>query len=167
MLGAIFMAEKEEREIVLTKEGLAKLEAELETLKSVRREEVAERIKQAIAFGDITENSEYEDAKNEQAFIEGRIMSLEQTLKKARLIEEGEIRTDVVSLGSRVKLKEMKSGREIVVTLVSSVESKLRDGRISDESPVGKAIMGKTVKSTVAVEAPSGIIKYKILKVEK
>jgi transcription elongation factor GreA len=167
MLGAIFMAEKEEREIVLTKEGLAKLEAELETLKSVRREEVAERIKQAIAFGDITENSEYEDAKNEQAFIEGRIMSLEQTLKKARLIEEGEIRTDVVSLGSRVKLKEMKSGREIVVTLVSSVESKLRDGKISDESPVGKAIMGKTVKSTVAVEAPSGIIKYKILKVEK
>lgn len=161
------MAEKEEREIILTKEGLAKLESELETLKSVRREEVAERIKQAIAFGDITENSEYEDAKNEQAFIEGRIMSLEQTLKKARLMEEGEIRTDVVSLGSRVKLKEMKSGREINVTLVSSVESKLRDGKISDESPVGKAIMGKTVKSTVAVEAPSGIIKYKILKVEK
>ena len=161
------MAEREEREIVLTKEGLAKLEAELETLKSVRREEVAERIKQAIAFGDITENSEYEDAKNEQAFIEGRIMSLEQTLKKARLIEDGEIRTDIVSLGSKVKLKEMKSGREIVVTLVSSVESKLRDGKISDESPVGKAIMGKTVKSTVAVEAPSGIIKYKILKVEK
>jgi len=161
------MAEREEREIVLTKEGLAKLEAELETLKSVRREEVAERIKQAIAFGDITENSEYEDAKNEQAFIEGRIMSLEQTLKKARLMEDGEIRTDIVSLGSKVKLKEMKSGREIVVTLVSSVESKLRDGKISDESPVGKAIMGKTVKSTVAVEAPSGIIKYKILKVEK
>ena len=161
------MAEKEEREIVLTKEGLAKLETDLETLKSVRREEVAERIKQAIAFGDITENSEYEDAKNEQAFIEGRIMSLEQTLKKARLIEDGEIRTDIVSLGSKVKLKEMKSGREIVVTLVSSVESKLRDGKISDESPVGKAIMGKTVKSTVAVEAPSGIIKYKILKVEK
>ena len=161
------MAEREEREIVLTKEGLAKLEAELETLKSVRREEVAERIKQAIAFGDITENSEYEDAKNEQAFIEGRIMSLEQTLKKARLIEDREIRTDIVSLGSKVKLKEMKSGREIVVTLVSSVESKLRDGKISDESPVGKAIMGKTVKSTVAVEAPAGIIKYKILKVEK
>ncbi len=161
------MAEREEREIVLTKEGLAKLEAELETLKSVRREEVAERIKQAIAFGDISENSEYEDAKNEQAFIEGKIMSLEQTLKKARLMEEGEIRTDIVSLGSRVKLKEMKSGREINVTLVSSVESKLRDGKISDESPVGKAIMGKTVKSTVAVDAPAGTIKYKILKVEK
>lgn len=156
------MAEKEEREIVLTKEGLAKLEAELETLKSVRREEVAERIKQAIAFGDITENSEYEDAKNEQAFIEGRIMSLEQTLKKARLIEEGEIRTDVVSLGSRVKLKEMKSGREIVVTLVSSVESKLRDGKISfigvnatsSAAFTGATIDGLSVTRTAAEVLP-------------
>lgn len=161
------MAEREEREIILTKEGLEKLETELETLKSTRREEVAERIKQAIAFGDITENSEYEDAKNEQAFIEGRIMALEQTLKISRLMEDEDIRTDVVSLGSRVKLKELKSGREITVTLVSSVESKLKDGKISDESPVGKAIMGKKVKTTVAVEAPAGIIKYKILKVEK
>ncbi len=161
------MAEKEEREIVLTKEGLEKLEAELETLKSSRREEVADRIKQAIAFGDISENSEYEDAKNEQAFIEGRILTLEKTLKKARLMEEDEIRTDVVSLGSRVRLKEIKSGREVTVTLVSSVESKLKDGKISDESPVGKAIMGKTAKTTVAVEAPAGILKYKIIKVEK
>lgn len=156
-----------EKEIVLTKEGLEKLEAELEVLKSSRREEVAERIKQAIAFGDISENSEYEDAKNEQAFIEGRILTLEKTLKKARLMEEDEIRTDVVSLGSKVKLKEMKSGREITVTLVSSVESKLKDGKISDESPVGKAIMGKSVKNVVPVEAPVGTIKYKILKVEK
>ena len=133
----------EEKEVLLTKEGLDKLESELEYLKSVRREEIAERIKQAIAFGDITENSEYEDAKNEQAFIEGRILTLEKTLKNARLMEDGEIRTDVVSLGSRVTLKEMKSGREIHVTLVSSVESKLKDGKISDESPVGKAVLGK------------------------
>ena len=109
----------------------------------MKREEVAERIKQAIAFGDITENSEYEDAKNEQAFIEGRIISLEKTLKKARLMEDEDIRTDVVSLGSRITLKEMKSGREVTVTLVSSVESKLKDGKISDGIPVGKAIMGK------------------------
>lgn len=156
-----------EKEVVLTKEGLEKLESELEHLKSVKREEVAERIKQAIAFGDITENSEYEDAKNEQAFIEGRIMSLEKTLKKARLMEDEDIRTDVVSLGSRITLKEMKSGREVTVTLVSSVESKLKDGKISDESPVGKAIMGKKVRSTVTVEAPAGKIKYKIIKVEK
>lgn len=104
------------KDILLTKEGLAKLEAELEYLKSVRREQVAERIKQAIAFGDISENAEYEDAKTEQAFIEGKIISLENTLKNARLMEEGDIRTDIVSLGSKVTLQEMKSGREVVVT---------------------------------------------------
>ncbi len=161
------MAERDEREIILTKEGLQKLESELEHLKSVRREEVAERIKQAIAFGDISENSEYEDAKNEQAFIEGRIITLEKTLKHARLMEEGEIRTDVVSLGSRVTIKELKSKREVNVTVVSSVESKLKDGKISDESPVGRAIMGKTVGTTVEVEAPAGIIKYKIIRVDR
>lgn len=157
----------EEKEVLLTKEGLARLESELEHLKSVRREEVAERIKQAIAFGDISENSEYEDAKNEQAFIEGRIISLEKTLKKARLMEDSDIRTDVVSLGSRVTLKEQKSGREVTVTLVSSVESKLKDGKISDESPVGAAIIGKQKGALVSVEAPAGIIKYKIVKVQK
>ncbi|HPF20399.1 MAG TPA: transcription elongation factor GreA [Syntrophomonas sp.] len=161
------MAEREDREIILTKEGLEKLENELETLKSVRREEVAERIKQAIAFGDISENSEYEDAKNEQAFIEGRILTLEKTLKNARLMTADEIRDDVVSLGTKVTLKEMKSGREVNVTLVASVESKLKDGKISDESPVGKAIMGKAVGAKVEVEAPAGIIKYKIIKVKR
>jgi len=158
---------REEREIILTKEGLLKLETELETLKSTRREEVAERIKQAIAFGDISENSEYEDAKNEQAFIEGRILTLEKTLKNSRLMTADEIRTDVVSLGTKVTLKEMKSGREVNLTLVASVESKLKDGKISDESPVGKAIMGKTVGTKVEVVAPVGKIKYKILKVER
>ncbi len=156
-----------EKEVLLTKEGLEKLENELENLKSIKRQEVADRIKQAIAFGDITENSEYEDAKNEQAFIEGRILLLEKTLKNARLMEDTEIRTDVVSLGSKVTLREVKGGREISVTLVSSVESKLRDGKISDESPVGKAIMGKKVNASVKVQAPAGIIQYKIIKVEK
>ncbi|NLG32453.1 MAG: transcription elongation factor GreA [Syntrophomonadaceae bacterium] len=155
------------KEVLLTKEGLHKLEAELEYLKSVKREEVAERIKQAIAFGDISENSEYEDAKNEQAFIEGRIISLEKTLKNARLMEDTEIRTDVVTLGSKVTLKEMVSGREVSVVLVSSVESKLKDGKISDESPVGRAVIGKKVNSIVEVEAPAGLIKYKIVKVER
>ena len=156
----------EEKEVLLTKEGLQKLENELENLKSVKRQEVADRIKQAIAFGDISENSEYEDAKNEQAFIEGRILLLEKTLKNARLMEDKEIRTDVVSLGSKVTLREVKGGREISVTIVSSVESKLRDGKISDESPVGKAILGKKVNSNVKVQAPAGIIQYKIIKVE-
>ncbi len=157
----------EEKEVLLTKEGLLKLETELEHLKSVKREEVAERIKQAIAFGDISENSEYEDAKNEQAFIEGRIINLEKTLKNARLMEESDIRTDIVSLGSKVTLQEMKSGREIVVTLVSTVESKLKDGKISDESPVGKAIMAQEVGTVVDVEAPAGTMQYCIRKLEK
>ncbi|QGU00494.1 Transcription elongation factor GreA [Candidatus Syntrophocurvum alkaliphilum] len=156
-----------EKEILLTKEGLKKLEDELEHLTSVKREEVAERIKQAIAFGDISENSEYEDAKNEQAFIEGRIASLEKTLKNARLMEEGDVRTDIVSLGSKVTLKDLKSNREVTVTVVSTVESRIRDGKISDESPVGKAIIGKKVGEEVEVEAPAGIIKYKIINVEK
>jgi len=157
----------ETKEVILTKEGLEKLESELEYLKSVKREEVAERIKQAIAFGDISENSEYEDAKNEQAFIEGRILSLEKTLKNARLMEDSDIRTDIVSLGSRVVLQEMKSGREFSVVIVSSVESKLRDGKISDESPVGRAILGQQIGSEVEVEAPAGIMKYKIINVKK
>jgi len=110
----------EEKEVLLTKEGLQKLENELENLKSVKRQEVADRIKQAIAFGDISENSEYEDAKNEQAFIEGRILLLEKTLKNARLMEDKEIRTDVVSLGSKVTLREVKGGREISVTIFFS-----------------------------------------------
>ncbi len=157
----------EGKDILLTKEGLQKLESELEHLKSVRREQVAERIKQAIAFGDISENAEYEDAKTEQAFIEGKIISLENTLRYARLMEERDIRTDIVTLGSKVTLQEMKSGREVIVTLVSSVESKLKDGKISDESPVGAAILGKTVDSQVSVEAPAGTINYKIMKVDR
>lgn len=155
------------KEVLLTKEGLKKLETELEHLKSIKREEVAERIKQAIAFGDITENSEYEDAKNEQAFIEGRIMSLENTLRNARLMEESDFRTDEIALGSKITLQELKSGREVTVTIVSSVESRLKDGKISDESPVGKAVIGEKVGSVVKVEAPAGIINYKIIKVER
>jgi len=155
------------KEIVLTKEGLQKLEKELEYLKTVKREEVAERIKQAISFGDLSENSEYEDAKNEQAFIEGRILRLEKMLKNARLMEDVDIRTDIVTLGSKVTLKEMNTGREVKVTLVSSAESRLKDGKISDESPVGRAVLGQKVGTEVEVEAPAGLIRYKIISAEK
>ena len=160
------MAEQD-REIILSREGLQKLESELEHLKTVRREEVAERIKQAIAFGDISENSEYEDAKNEQAFIEGKIINLERTLKNARLIEETDIHTDMVSLGSRVTLKDLESGREIKVTLVGSVETKITDGKISEESPVGGAIIGQPAGTVVQVDAPKGTKKYEIISIEK
>ncbi|MGE5422393.1 MAG: transcription elongation factor GreA [Ignavibacteriales bacterium] len=156
-----------EKEVILTREGLQKLEDELEHLKSVKRKEVAERIKQAIEFGDISENSEYEDAKNEQAFIEGRIMSLEKTLRNARLMEDGDIHTDVVSLGSKVVLKEVKSKREVTFTLVASVETNPKERKISDESPVGRAVLGQKIGSQVEVQAPAGKTVYKIVGIEK
>ncbi|MGI6488186.1 MAG: transcription elongation factor GreA [Syntrophomonadaceae bacterium] len=154
-------------EIILTREGLQQLEEELEHLKTVRRREVAERIKQAIDFGDISENSEYEDAKNEQAFIEGRIMSLEKTLRNARLIEDDDILADRVSLGCTVRLQETNSGKELSFTIVSSAESDPKKSKISDQSPVGKAIMGQPVDTEVEVKVPSGTRNYKIISIEK
>lgn len=156
-----------EKEIILTREGLKKLEDELEVLKSVKRKEVAERIKQAIEFGDISENSEYEDAKNEQAFIEGRIMTLEKTLRNARLIEDDDIHTDRVSLGSKVALVDVKSKKEVEYIIVASAESNPKERKISDESPVGKALVGKTIGSEVEVQVPAGKIKYRIIRIEK
>ncbi|MGE5417621.1 MAG: transcription elongation factor GreA [Acidobacteriota bacterium] len=156
-----------EKEVILTKAGLKKLEDELETFKTVKRREVAERIKQAIEFGDISENSEYEDAKNEQAFIEGRIMSLEKTLRNARLIEEEDIHTDHVSLGSKVEIEDVKTGQKKEFTIVASAESNPKERKISDESPVGRAIIGKTIDTEVEVQVPAGKIKYRIVKIEK
>jgi transcription elongation factor GreA len=161
------MHDRDDKEILLTKEGLKKLVDELEFLKSTKREQLAERIKQAIAFGDLSENSEYEDAKNEQAFVEGRILNLENTLKNARLMETNDMNPDVISLGSKVVLQEMKSGREIDFTLVSSVEARLKDGKISNESPVGQAIIGKKMGSIVQVAAPAGTLEYKIISVDR
>jgi len=156
-----------EKEVILTRQGLQKLEDELEILKSVKRKEVAERIKQAIEFGDISESSEYEDAKNEQAFIEGRIMSLEKTLRNARLIEDDDIQTDRVSLGSKVVLRDTESGREISFTIVSSAETNPKERKISDESPVGRAIIGKSIGSEVEVQVPAGLARYQIVSIEK
>lgn len=156
-----------EKEVILTLEGLKKLEQELEQLKSVKRREVAERIKQAIEFGDISENSEYEDAKNEQAFIEGRILTLEKMLRNARVIDEGEIHTDVVSIGSTVLIKDMEVGDEINYTIVGSAEADPSANKISNESPVGKAILGKKKGSIVEVNVPAGKLKYKIVKIKK
>ena len=157
----------QEKEILLTKEGLQKLEDELEYLKSTKREELAERIKQAIAFGDLSENSEYEDAKSEQAFVEGRIINLEKTLKNARLMDLVDVKSDVVSLGTKVTIQELDSKKKNTFTMVSSVEAKLKDQKISNESPVGVAIIGRKVGETVEVHAPIGVLKYKIIKVER
>jgi transcription elongation factor GreA len=152
-----------EKETLLTLAGLKKLEDELEFLKSVKRREVAERIKQAIGFGDISENSEYEDAKNEQAFIEGRILTLEKKLRNARVIGEEELGTDIVSIGSTVVLKDLEFGDKLTYTIVGSVEADPSDHKISNESPVGKAILGQKAGSVVEVTVPVGVLKYEIL----
>lgn len=155
------------KEVVLTYEGLKKLEEELELFKGTKRREVAERIKQALSFGDISENSEYDEAKNEQAYIEGRIAQLETMLKNAKVIDEDEVSTEKVSIGSKVVLLDMEFDEEVEYHIVGSTEANPSQFKISNESPVGAALMGQTIGSVVEVAVPDGIIKFKILKIYK
>lgn len=156
-----------DRDVVLTVNGLKKIEDELEQLKTVRRKEVAERIKQAIAFGDISENSEYDEAKNEQAQVEERIMKLEGMLKKARVIDEDDISIDVVSIGSTVQVKDIEFNEEVEYTIVGSAEADPYELKISNESPVGRALLGKKIGDTVEVQIPDGTTKYEILEIKR
>ncbi|MDN5345485.1 MAG: transcription elongation factor GreA [Clostridia bacterium] len=156
-----------EKETLLTVNGLKKLEEELEYLKTVKRREVAERLKQAIEFGDISENSEYEDAKNEQAFVEGRILTLEKKLRNARVIDASEVPDDVVSLGSRVTLKDMDDGEELQYEIVGSMEADPADNRISNESPVGKAIIGHRIGEIINIQVPAGTLHFQILDITR
>ena len=155
-----------DKEVLLTPEGLQKLESELETLKSVKRREVAERISAALDFGDISENSEYDDAKNEQAFIEGRILTLEKLLRNARLIEDDQDET-IVSLGKTITLKDLETSDVFEYRLVGSAEADPAESKISNESPVGQAIMGKSSGTIVEVEVLDGTLQYEILKVAR
>jgi transcription elongation factor GreA len=156
-----------EKEVILTQEGLKRLEEELEHLKSVKRREVAERIKVAIGYGDISENSEYEDAKNEQAFVEGRVITLEKMLRNARIINDDEVDTNTVNVGSIVTLEDMEFKDTVEYTIVGSAESDPLQNKISNESPVGRAILGKAKGSTVDVNVPAGVISYKIIDIKK
>ncbi|WP_258360628.1 transcription elongation factor GreA [Moorella sulfitireducens (nom. illeg.)] len=156
-----------EKETLLTLSGLKKLEEELEYLKSVRRREVAERLKQAIEFGDISENSEYEDAKNEQAFIEGRILTLEKKLRNARIIDASEVPEDIVSLGSRVTLKDLDGGEELEYEIVGSMEADPAENKISNESPVGKAILGHRIGEIINIQVPAGTLHYQIVNITR
>lgn len=155
-----------DQKMILTKDGLKKLQDELENLISVRRIEVAERIKQAIAFGDISENSEYDDAKNEQAFIEGRIQELEQKLRNVEVISEEKKPKNVVTMGCKVVLRDMEFNEDMEYTLVGTAEADPEAMRISNESPVGAAILGQKINKVVEVQAPVGTIKYKIIKIK-
>ena len=153
------------KEVVLTKEGLEKLEQEMESLKTIRRREVADRIKQAIEFGDISENSEYEDAKNEQAFIEGRILTLEKMLCNVKVIESIEEGQSQALLGSTVILKDLEFDEAVEYTIVGAAEANPMQNRISNESPVGLAVLGHKEGDIFDVQVPAGVIKYQLLEI--
>jgi transcription elongation factor GreA len=154
------------KEVILTPNGHAKLKEEIEHLSTVKRREVAERIKQAREFGDIAENSEYDDAKNEQAMLEHRIATLQERLKAARVIEANEVTTDVVSVGTIVRLRDVDAKETIEYTIVGSAEANPAEQKLSNESPVGKAIIGRKKGETVDVSAPRGSLKYKIMDIQ-
>ena len=154
------------KEVILTPDGYTKLKEEIEQLSTVKRREVAERIKHAREFGDITENSEYDDAKNEQAMLEHRIALLEERLAHARVIEADEISSDVVGIGTRVRLKDMDANETVEYTIVGSAEANPQENRLSNESPVGKAILGRKKGEVVEVAAPRGALKFKIMDIK-
>ncbi|SCI31325.1 MULTISPECIES: transcription elongation factor GreA [unclassified Romboutsia] len=158
---------EQKNEILLTQEGYDKLEEEVELLKTVRRKEVAERIKVAISFGDLSENAEYDEAKNEQAQVEERIMKLENMIRKAVIIDESQIDLNVVTIGSIVKVKDVEFDEEVEYTIVGSAEADPYDGKISNESPVGKALLGRSVGEEVDVQVPDGTAKFKILEIRR
>ena len=153
----------EEKEIIVTQEGYNKLEEELNHLKSVKRTEIAERIKVALGFGDLSENSEYDEAKTAQAENEQKIAELEQKIRNAKIINEKEIDLETVQIGNIVKVHDMEFDEDISYTIVGSTEVNLAENKISNESPLGKALLGAKKGDTVEVNAPAGIIKYKIL----
>ena len=142
------------KDVILTPEGLQKLKDELGVLSTERRREVAERIKEAREFGDITENSEYDDAKNEQAMLESRIATLQEKLRLASVIQAEELSTDVVQVGSVVHVKDVKTGKSVKYTIVGSAEAKPQEHKLSNESPVGRALIGRKRNETVAVTWP-------------
>jgi transcription elongation factor GreA len=153
------------KEVVLTKEGYENLKKEIDYLRGDKRREVAERIRVAREFGDIAENAEYDDAKNEQAMLEHRIAQLEERLMAARVIEKKEISKDVVSLGSHVKLRDVEAKKTLEYYIVGSAEANPAENKLSNESPVGKAIIGKKKGETVDVSTPRGPLKFKIMEI--
>lgn len=150
---------------LVTREGLEKMQKELDELRSTKRAEIAQRLKAAIAMGDLSENSEYDEAKKAQAFLEGRILQLEQQIRTAQVIEK--VAKDRVDVGSTVLIEDMEEHLQEKVTIVGSTESNPFEGRISNESPVGRALMGAKAGDTVEAEAPNGVLKYKVISIEE
>jgi len=154
------------KEVILTPEGYEKLKEEIENLRTVKRREVAERIRVAREFGDIQENAEYDDAKNDQALLEHRIALLEDRLRDARVIEAGDITTDVVSVGTLVRLRDVDAKKTFEYHIVGSAEANPAENKLSNESPVGRAILGRKKGEVVEVTAPRGALKFKILQIK-
>ncbi len=155
------------RQFMLTEEGLKQREEELEYLKSVKRKDIADKIKVALSFGDLSENSEYDEAKNEQAQVESRILELETMLKNAVIIDESDLSTDVVKIGGKVKLVDLDSGEEEEYQIVGSTEANPFKGSISDECPIGRAVVGRKLGETIEIEAPGGVIRYQIVEIAR
>ena len=154
-----------EKEIFLTRDGLAKLEEELEYLRTVRRQEVAEKIQQAKELRSSVISPEYEEAKNEQGFVEGRILEIERIIKSAKIIHHEAVPSDVVQLGSTVMVR-LQDGNEEYYTIVGSAEANPGEGKISNESPMGKALLGRRVGDKVKVAAPAGVLKLRIVEIK-
>ena len=155
------------KKFIMTYEGVKKLEEELEYLKTVKRKEITEKIKVALGYGDLSENSEYDEAKNDQAFTEGRIIQLENMLKNAVVVDESEIPKDKVSVGSIVKVMDDEFDEEVEYTIVGSAEADPMNFKISNESPVGSALLGKKVGDVVEVAVPSGVSKFEVLEIRR
>ena len=156
-----------EKKFIMTYEGVQKLEAELEYLKTVKRKEITEKIKVALGYGDLSENSGYDEAKNDQAFTEGRIIQLENMLKNAEVVDEAEIPSDIVSVGSRVRVKDFDFDEEVEYTIVGSAEADPMEFKISNESPVGAGLLGKKVGEIVEIAIPDGVSKFEILEIKR
>lgn len=157
----------EEKEVILTKEGFENLEKELEFLRTEKRAEIAERIKVALGFGDLSENSEYDEAKNAQAENEVKIAELENKVRHAKIIDESEIDTSTVQIGNTVKLYDIEFDEDVEYTIVGSTEVDLAENKVSNESPIGKALLGAKKGQTIGVETPDGTVKYKIKSIKK
>lgn len=155
------------KKYVMTYEGITKLEEELELLKTAKRKDITEKIKVALGYGDLSENSEYDDAKNEQAFVEGRIIQLENRLRNSSVVDEDDIEKDVVSIGAIVKVKDYQFDEEVEFYIVGSAEADPMVNKISNESPVGSALVGKKVGAILEVTVPEGVSKYEVLEVRR
>ncbi len=157
----------EEKDVILTQEGYDNLDKELNYLKTEKRAEIAERIKVALGFGDLSENSEYDEAKTAQAENEVKIAELENKLRHAKIIDEKEIDTDTVQIGNTVKVLDIEFNEKVEYTIVGSTEVNLAENKISNESPLGEALLGAKKNETVDVNAPVGVMQYKILDIKK